>query len=353
MSKKKKTSQVYISPDEIVYTGSQWGGHATIDLIDFGPNHCVEKRVKSINVIKKYSALDSLTWVRFNALHDVEVIKQLQSKEIHDYVLSNVLDTAVRPTFHEEEDIFFITLKVLEYDKDNIKLAPQHFSLIIVENCLYTFSEHETTLFNPLIEDIKKGKRRIIENDLDYLVYRVLDIIVSNYQFLIRELGEEIDDLEELILTDQKNEILDKIILYKKLSHSIKRIIKPTLEMMNKVSKYDSDIIQEKSQYFFNELLNDLKHVSEMVDGFRDTLSDQLNIYHTMISSKLNSVMMTLTVFSVIFIPLTFIVGVYGTNFEYIPELHYHYSYFIMWGIMLLSTICMLFFFIRKKWIKF
>ncbi|NLR93557.1 MULTISPECIES: magnesium/cobalt transporter CorA [Flammeovirga] len=348
----QENTKKYISPDELVYIGKHRNTEVDVHLMDFGPDHFEEFSINNISEARGYLEKKSLTWITFNGLHDVDLVEQLKNNRINSHILSDILDTSLRPTFQEYENAFFISLKMFDYDKEKKTISTDHFSLVIHKNAILSFTEKPTTIFDPLIEIIKKGKKRIVENSMDYLVFRILDIVVDHYILLLRELGDDIDAFEEILLTEQNMEILDQIITYKKLVNRIRRNIKPALETITMLTKYDVEYINDSSSVYFNELLNDLKQSNEIADGYREILSDQLNIYHTTISSKLNSVMMTLTIFSVIFIPLTFIAGIYGTNFENIPELRFKYSYYFMWVFMIIITLFMLNYFRKKKWIK-
>jgi len=174
--------------------------------------------------------------------------------------------------------------------------------------------------------------------------------VIDNYLYVISILGEKIEILEENVLINPSQNVVTKINHYKRELNALRRSIKPAKEMILSLVKIESDFIAESTIVHFKELENNISQANDASDNYREILSDQLNIYHTTISSKLNDIMKFLTVFSVIFIPLTFIAGIYGTNFEYIPELSYKYSYFIMWGIMIVIVIAMLLFFKKKKW---
>ncbi|ANQ51982.1 magnesium/cobalt transporter CorA [Flammeovirga sp. MY04] len=339
------------SPDELVFVGEQKTEDVEVSLIDFGPEHYHEQKLETIEDARKYVDSESITWINFNGIHDVPLIEQLKDNKINAHILSEVIDTTARPKFEEYENAFLITMKILSYDKKERKLTNEHFSLVLHKNCVLTFKETSHPIFKPLIQRIQKRRKKISNNKVDYLIFNILDIIVDHYIYVIQEISEEIDAFENEVLGNQKIEILDEIISYKKVVNNFRKNIKPVLELFLQLIKYQPLFIEKKNKAYFNELLNNTKQASEIADSYREILSDQLNIYHTTISSKLNSVMMTLTIFSVIFIPLTFIAGIYGTNFDNIPELHYQYGYYSMWAVMLLITLGMLYYFKRKKWI--
>lgn len=179
----------------------------------------------------------------------------------------------------------------------------------------------------------------------------MLDIVVDNYLYVISLLGEKIETLEENLLLNPNQEVINEINGYKRELNFLRKNIKPAKEMIFSLAKLESEFISDSTPVHFKELQDNISQASDSSDSYREILSDQLNIYHTTISTKLNDIMKFLTVFSVIFIPLTFISGIYGTNFDNVPELHYKYSYFIMWGVIVTVAIIMLLYFRKKKWL--
>ncbi|HEY5589995.1 MAG TPA: CorA family divalent cation transporter, partial [Paludibacter sp.] len=184
----------------------------------------------------------------------------------------------------------------------------------------------------------------------DYLAFALLDVVVDNYIYFMGLLGEKIENLEEDISNDPKKELLDSINSLKRELNFLRKNIKPAKEMIINLAKMETEYIHDENHVHFKELQDNVDEASDLSDSYREILYDQLNIYHSSMSTKLNEIMRVLTVFSVIFIPLTFLVGVYGTNFSYLPEKDWHYGYFAMWGVMLITTLVMLWYFKRKKW---
>jgi len=203
----------------------------------------------------------------------------------------------------------------------------------------------------PVRDRIRKQKGRIRKVGIDYLAYALLDTIVDNYLFIIERLGEKIEDVEDEILINPTQEVLTRINNYKREMNYLRKVVRPAREFILQLSKLDSDLIHEETAPFLKDLLDLASQAVDVIDTYRDMLSDHLNIYNTGVSNRLNEIMKVLTIFSAIFIPLTFIAGIYGTNFDNLPELHYRYSYFIMWGVILISSVVMLRFFRRRQWL--
>ena len=222
--------------------------------------------------------------------------------------------------------------------------------MILTKSVIISFQERRGDVFEPVRERIRKQKKRIRNGGTDYLTFALLDIVIDNYLYVLSLLGEKIETLEETLLINPSKDVINEINNYKRELNFLRKSIKPAKEMIFSLAKMDSDLITESTYIHFKELEDNISEANDVSDGYREILSDQLNIYHTTISSKLNDIMKFLTVFSVIFIPLTFIAGIYGTNFDYVPELGYKYSYFIMWAVMIVVALGMLVFFKVRKW---
>ncbi|NNC33843.1 MAG: magnesium and cobalt transport protein CorA, partial [Croceitalea sp.] len=218
------------------------------------------------------------------------------------------------------------------------------------KSVLISFQEKKGDVFEPIRERIRKKKKRIRNGWTDYLAFALLDIVIDNYIYILSVLGEKIEVLEENLGPQPNKNIINKINAYKRELNFLRRNIRPAKEMLLTLSKMESEYVLESTYVHYKELLDNINQATDSSDSYREILTDQLNLYHTTISSKLNDIMKFLTIFSVIFIPLTFIAGIYGTNFDVLPELHYQYSYYIMLGIMLVLAIGMLIYFRKRKW---
>jgi len=261
-----------------------------------------------------------------------------------------VMNPSVRPTLQEYEYGIFVTIKMLQYNDIEDALTVENLSVIITDNTLISFQEQAGLVFEPIRERIRKHKNKIRTSGSDYLAFALLDVVVDNYIYVIGLLGEKIESLEEDMTNNPRKELLDDINSLKRELNFLRKNIKPAKEMILNLNKMESEFIHEENHIHFRELQDNINEASELTDSYREILYDQLSIYHSSMSTKLNEIMRVLTIISVIFIPITFIVGVYGTNFVNVPELHWEKGYFIMWGVMLATTLGMLWFFKRKKW---
>ena len=207
------------------------------------------------------------------------------------------------------------------------------------------------TTFDPIRERLRNSRGNIRKQGPDYLLYALLDSIVDNYIYLIESLGEKIDDLELQVLEDPDEEVLMKINTYKRELHFVLKVVKPAKELISNLLRSETPYIRkQKVMPFFKDLADLITHAIESVEAYRTVLSDYISIYHSNVSYKMNDIMKVLTIFSAIFIPLSFFAGVYGTNFDHLPELHYKYAYPVFWGIIVVIAGTMLLYFKRKGW---
>lgn len=348
---KKKKEEIGLSPYAIVFRGQKKTETIRINVIDFDLENVQEYTTESITNLSKLRKSKTISWINIDGLHETDKMTRIaEAFNIPDNILSDIMNPSLRPKVQEFDEGLFITLKILRYDEKTLQLSSENLSLILQKNTLISFLEQETKIFDPVRERIRKHKTKIRLSGPDYLCFALLDVVIDNYIYITGQLGENIETLEENLTNEPKKSMLDEINQYKHELNFLRKNIKPAKEMILALAKSDSEYIRDENHIHYRELQDNISEASELSDSYREIVYDQLNIYHTLITSRLNDIMRTLTIFSVIFIPLTFIVGVYGTNFEYIPELKWYYGYFGMWAAMLVISILMLWFFRRKKW---
>ncbi|HLS10858.1 MAG TPA: magnesium/cobalt transporter CorA [Flavobacteriaceae bacterium] len=349
---KKKKEEIGQSPDELFFRGKKKMDQVVVRIIDFDAENLTEDLVASVKEISKYKEEDTVTWLNIDGLHNLKLMEEIATVfDFDSLVMAEVMNTEARPKIIDYDNCTLITIKMLQQDPKTETIMVENLSLILTKTVLITFQERKGDVFEPVRERIRKQKKRIKNGGTDYLTFALLDIVVDNYLYVISLLGEKIETLEENLLLDPDQDVIIEINNYKRELNFLRKNIKPAKEMIFSLAKMESELISDSTYVHFKELQDNISQASDSSDSYREILSDQLNIYHTTISSKLNDIMRFLTVFSVIFIPLTFIAGIYGTNFDHIPELHYKYSYFIMWGIMIVIVIGMLLYFRKKKWL--
>jgi len=319
--------------------------------IDFDLEDVQEQEITSPEQLLNVRKSKKLTWLNIDGLDNITLMENLAKIfKIENNVLSDVMNPESRPKVQELENGVFATIKILKYNEKTDSLTAENLSLIFTENTLISFQEQPDLVFEPIRERIRKHKNKIRTAGTDYLAFALLDVVVDNYIYIIGLLGEKIESLEDDMTSNPKKELLESINSYKRELNFIRKHIKPAREMILNLSKMESEFIHDENHIHFKELQDNINEASELSDSYREILYDQLSIYHSSMSTRLNDIMRVLTIISVIFIPITFIVGVYGTNFENFPEIHWRYGYYVMWGIMLLTISGMIWYFKRKKW---
>ncbi len=349
---KKQKKEIGLPPDALYFRGQKKMDNVLLRVIDFDANNLEETAVSTVKEVLKYQHKDTVTWFNIDGLHNKTIMEEIaRGFQLDNLILAGVMDTQARPKVQEHANCIFLSIKMLQQIEATGLISVENLSLILTKTVLISFQEKKGDVFEPIRERIRTQKKRIRNSGTDYLAFTLLDIVVDNYIYIISVFGDKIEDLEEKLLLNPNQRIIDEINSYKQELNFLRKSINPAKEMILALSKLESEFIKESTYIHFKELLDNISHATESADNYRELLSDQLNIYHTTMSTKLNDIMKLLTVFSVIFIPLTFIAGIYGTNFDVLPEIHFKYGYFIMWGVLITLAAGMLIYFRKKKWL--
>ena len=348
---RKSKDEIGRAPDELFYRGEKKIDEVLIRVIDFDANNLNEQPLKDITEALSYQDKKTVTWLNIDGLHNKELMLNIaKGFQLDELVLANVMNTSSRPTVQEFDNCIFLSIKMLQLNEEDGRLIVENLSLILTKSVLISFQEKKGDVFEPIRDRIRKNRKRIRNGWTDYLTFALLDIVIDNYIYILGVLGEKIEVLEESIGNQPNKSTIKKINNYKRELNFLRRNISPAKEMILTLSKLESEFIFESTYVHFQELRDNINQATDSSDSYREILTDQLNLYHTSISTKLNDIMKFLTIFSVIFIPLTFIAGIYGTNFDNVPELHFKYSYYIMWAVMVLVAIIMLIYFKKRNW---
>ncbi|WP_299839452.1 magnesium/cobalt transporter CorA [uncultured Tenacibaculum sp.] len=337
-------------PGKPIFIGNQKQKEININLIAYKEDSFVEKELNDINQIFNYIENSYNVWINIDGIHDVEKVKKIcNAFNIHTLIIEDIVNTGLRSKSEIEDDYIFTVIKMM-FLLNNQTLNAEQVSMYLTKNILLTFQERKGDVFEPIRERIRNKKGRIRSYSLGYLKYSLLDIIVDNYSSLVELFGEKVEDLEDRILLHPTRNILEDINKNKVELNYFKKNIRPAKESLNNFKIHRTNLISKKEQLFFNDLNDYIIRVYDSLDYSKNMLSEQLTVYSTNVNYKLNEIMKLLTIISVVFIPITFIAGIYGTNFKYIPELNLKYGYFIMWSIIIFVAVSMLIFFKKKQW---
>ena len=349
---KKREAAKGQSPGALIFIGNKKVENIRLRVIDYDQAQLKEDELKNIADGAEFKQTKTVTWINVDGLHDLSTMKEIgQTFDLHPLLVEDILNTGQRPKLEVFDNCLFIVLKMIRYEKEKQMIVNEQLSMVLGDTFLLTFQEQPGDVFEPVRERIRNQKGRIRGAGIDYLAYALLDTVVDNYIFIIEKLGEKIEDIEEEVLEKADSGVMEKINMFKREMNFLRKSIRPAREAIIQLSKLDSELIREQTIPFLKDLQDLITQAAEAIDTYRDMLSDQLNLYNSVISNRMNDIMKVLTIFAAIFIPLTFIAGIYGTNFEYLPELHFKYSYFVFWGVMITVAVVMLLFFKRKKWL--
>jgi magnesium transporter len=350
----KRKEQVGQAPGSFIFTGEIKTEKPRLRVIDFGVEHLHEIGIERPEEAVPFSKEPGVTWLNIDGLHDIALMERIcELFAVPHLIMEDILHTGQTPKVQEFEGGIFITLKMLRLVEEGglSKVLGEQVSLVLLPGLLITFQEQSGDVFEPVRERIRQGRKRMRASGPDYLAYALLDLIVDNYGYILSSIGDAVEALDGQVVDTQAQEVLDDIGMYKREISYMRRVLRPVKDLTLHLAKMEHEMIKSKNQPFYKDLSEHAAQAVEAADSYRELLSDQLNIYHTVVSSRMNDIMKVLTIFAAIFIPLTFIAGIYGTNFDYLPELHYRYSYFIMWGVMLAVAVGMLAYFRSKKWL--
>jgi magnesium transporter len=294
----------------------------------------------------------TVTWINIDGIHQVEIIEKIGTYfGIHSLILEDIMNTGQRPKMEDFEDYIFVVVKMIYYDEKDNEIKAEQVSLLLGSNFVISFQEKEGDVFDPIRERIRKAKGRITKMKADYLAYALVDTIVDHYFMVLEKLGEKIEGMEEELVTNPTPETLQTIHTLKRELIFLRKSVWPLREVISVLERGESSLIDESTGIYLRDVYDHTIQVIDTIETFRDMVSGMLDIYLSSISNRMNEVMKVLTIMATIFIPLTFIAGVYGMNFKYIPELEWHWGYPVILFVMVAIGILMVIYFRRKKWL--
>jgi magnesium transporter len=349
--KKKTSSKIGLPPGSIVYLGEKKVDKVTIKVTEYDEAGAETYEIKSVEEIDPFTDTPQVTWVSVCGLHETEFLKQVGEKfKIHPLVLEDILNTDTRPKIEITDDYLFIVMKLMIFNPEQKILETEQVSFILGKSFLFSFSERTDEIFNPVRDRITSQLGKIRKRGGDYLLYALMDIVVDNYFLALEKTEERIELLDDEVINNPDQSQIQSIYNLRNLLLTIRKSFWPSREIVNQLIKDDSDLLDESIEPYLRDLYDHTIHINETVEQQREITNSLMEIYLSMMSNKMNEVMKVLTVIATIFIPLTFIVGIYGMNFKYMPELEWPWAYFAVWGVMIAVVIAMVVYFRRKNW---
>ncbi len=350
---KKRSKKSGLPPGSLVHVGEKKIAESEITIIDYDEVIFQERQVKQVEECFTFRETPTVTWINVEGLHQVEILARLgECYGFHPLVLEDILNTDQRPKMEDYGDYLYIVLKMLSHNGQKSEVTTEQVSIILGANFVVSFQEGgKGDVFNPIRERIKSGKGRIRKLGADYLAYGLLDAVIDNYFIIMEKLGEDIELLEDELIIQPTPETLQTIHHLKREMLFLRKAVWPLREVISGLERGESSLMKEPTRIYLRDVYDHTIQVIDTLETFREMVSGMLDIYLSSVSNRLNSIMKVLTVITTIFMPLTFIVGVYGMNFKYMPELDWPWGYPFIWLIMLGIGAAMLFFFKKKRWL--
>ena len=349
----KKESNVGLAPGTLVHVGEKKAEKVVIRVLAYNSEKLIEKKLETVEDCLVFKDQPDINlWINVDGLDRVDIIEKLGNYfNIHPLTLEDVLNTGQRPKTEDYESYIYTVLKMILLDTKKEEITLDQVSIILGPNYILSFQEREGDIFDPVRERFKNPASRLRKNGVDHLAYSLIDAIVDNYFLILEHFGEEIEDLEEGLIIQPRPETLKAVQKYKRDMITLRKSVWPLRELINGLQRVESDLIKETTRIYLRDIYDHTIQVIDSVEDFRDILSSMVDIYLSSISYRMNDVMKVLTVIATIFIPLTFIAGVYGMNFEYMPELKWRWGYPVIMLAMSLIGVSMFAYFKKRRWV--
>ena len=349
---KKRSKKAGLPPGTLVHIGEKKGETLKITVMDYDEAHFQEKEIRTTEECFAFKDAPTVTWINIDGLHQIEILEKLgECYGFHPLVLEDILNTDQRPKMEDYGDYLYIVLRMLSYNDQSSEIDTEQVSLILGPNFVFSFQEKEGDVFDPIRERIRNNKGRIRKMGADYLAYALLDSIVDNYFMIMEKLGETIEFLEEELVTHPVPETLQTIHQLKRELIFLRKAVWPLREVISGLERGELVLVKETTRIYLRDVYDHTIQVIDTIETFRDMISGMLDIYLSSVSNRLNSVMKVLTIIATIFMPLTFIAGIYGMNFKYMPELGWRWGYPMVWVLVIVISVFMLIYFKKKRWL--
>ena len=346
-----QSDKLGMPPGTVIHVGERKMEEVTLDVIHYNGKELTETRLVGPDEFKKYLDRKHICWLNFCGVHDVNALRTIgETAELHPLVLEDIANTHQRPKVEEFPTYLFTILKMIRYSESGEGLDVEQVSLVLGKNVVLTFQEKHGDVFESVRKRLRQSKGRIREVGADYLAYALLDVIVDHYYLALETLSEQIEVLEEEVLTSPGSATIGRIHRLRREATAMRRACWPLREVVQKLLREESRLIDRTTAPYLRDLYDHVVQVIDTVEVQRETLSGYMDLYMSTVSNRMNEVMKVLTVMASIFIPLTFIAGIYGMNFEYMPELKWRWGYFAVWGAMMTTGLGMFTYFRKRGW---
>ncbi len=337
-------------PGTLVFIGKRMQESVKVHVTDYTPSRIIDRDAKKVEECFPYMKKPTTTWINVTGVHDTEVIEKLgKCFGLHSLTMEDILNTGQRPKVEEFEKYLFIVLKMIRMEAGGVEI--EQVSIVLGKGFVISFQEREGDVFNQIRERIKKKGSRFRKLGNDYLAYALMDAVVDNYFSVLENIGERIESMEEELIGNPDPNTLNEIHRLKRELIFLRKSVWPLREVISTIQRGDSRLFGKRTQIYLRDVYDHTIQVIDTIETFRDMVSGMLDIYLSSVSNRMNEVMKVLTIFASIFIPLTFVAGIYGMNFRFMPELEWEWGYPMVWLVIILMSSSMLIYFRRKGWL--
>jgi len=350
---RSRPTKIGLPPGTLVHVGERKAKEIKITVIEYNETQLREERIKTLEECVPPKDRQAVTWINVDGLHEAKALGRLGERfALHPLVVEDILNTDQRPKIEDLSKYIFVVLKVMRAgSKEGDEIEIEQISLILGSDYVLTLQEREGDVFDPIRDRIRSNRGRLRRMGADYLAYALIDAIVDNYFVVLERLGERMEFLEEKVAAAPTTETLQVIHHLKTEMVFVRKSVWPLREVIGGLERTESPLIQETTGMYLRDVYDHAIQVIDAVETFRDMLSGMLDIYLSSVSNRMNEVMKVLTIIATVFIPLTFIAGLYGMNFRYMPELEWRWGYPLVWLVMIVIAVLMVIYFRGKKWL--
>jgi magnesium transporter len=349
---KRMSKTAGLAPGEMVLIGEQKMERPRISILDYDEGQVAEKEAATIEECFPFKDKPTVTWINIDGVHDLSVIEKIGTRfGVHPLVLEDIVNTGQRPKMEDFGEYIFVVFKMLLHGTANDQVRTEQVSLILGPNFVISFQEVEGDVFDPVRARIRGAKGRVRKMGADYLCYTLMDAVVDNYFLILEKLGERIEGMEDQLVSNPPPGTLQTIHAMKREMIYLRKSVWPLRELISGLQRAESELISDGVEVYLRDIYDHTIQVIDTVESLRDMVSGMLDTYLSSVSNRMNEVMKVLTIIATIFIPITFIAGIYGMNFEFMPELGVRYGYFVTLGVMGGVALVMVYYFRRKGWL--
>jgi magnesium transporter len=346
-----RTKAAGLAPGTAVYVGRPRTGTVAISAFDFDADKVSERAAVPVEECRPLRDSLTTTWLNVDGVHDVGTVERLgECFGIHPLVIEDIVHTGQRPKVEDHGEYIYLVVRMLRRDERG-ELVSEQVSLLLGPHWVLSFQEEPGDVFEPVRNRIRTGSGRVRKSGPDYLAYALLDAVVDHYFAVFEPYAERIEAVEQQLSRNPDPKLLESIHRIKRELIGVRRAVWPLREALSGLVRAESALIHKQTGVFLRDVYDHTVQVIDTVESFRDTVSGLLDLYMSSVSNRMNEVMKVLTIIATIFIPLTFIAGIYGMNFRYIPELGWRWGYFGALGLMAAVAVVMVIYFKRKRWL--